>query len=168
MSQTLCAKTHKLRPAFLRMSLLAALALATVALGNTSCEDKGIGRPCDVLTDAAAQQAVFNSEALECPSRICLKPVQDPKKGELTPPTGAFCSASCTQDSDCNDAQARDKQNSSDRRCASGFVCGIPFVKGRLCCQKLCLCNDFLNGGAQTPNGCKEADSAQTCLKVAE
>jgi hypothetical protein len=168
MSQTLCAKTHKLRPAFLRMSLLAALALATVALGNTSCEDKGIGRSCDVLTDAAPQQGVFNSEALECPSRICLKPVMKDNATVLDPPTGAFCSASCSQDSDCGDAQIRDKQNKSDRRCAAGFVCGIPFVKGRLCCQKLCLCKDFFTGSATTPTGCNEPDSAQTCLQVAE
>ncbi len=162
MSQTLCAKSHKLRPVF-RMSLLAAFALAIVALGNTSCEDKGIGRPCDVLTDASASQGVFNSEALECPSRICLKPVQDPTKSELTPPTGPYCSASCSQDSDCKDADLRDPTNAADRRCKSGFVCGIPFVKGRLCCQKLCLCRDFLGSqGAQTPNGCL-GEAAATC-----
>jgi len=157
MSQTLCAKNHKPRSVFLRLSLLGAVVLATVALSNTSCEDKGIGRSCDVLTDASPSQGVFNSEALECPSRICLKPVQDSTKTEQTPATGAFCSASCTQDSDCNDAQGREKGNDSDRRCATGFVCGIPFVKGRLCCQKLCLCKDFLpSSGAQTPNGCKD------------
>jgi hypothetical protein len=168
MSQTLCAKNHKLRPVFLRLSLLGALVLATVALGNTSCEDKGIGRPCDVLTDASAQQGVFNSEALECPSRICLKPVQDTSKAEQIPSTGAFCSASCTQDSDCNDAQKRDTTNTSDRRCFGGFVCGIPFVKGRLCCQKLCLCRDFIaTSGAQTPNGCKDGADLK-CSTVEE
>lgn len=162
MSQTLCAKTYKLRPVF-RLSLLAAFALAMVALGSTSCEDKGIGRPCDVLTDASASQGVFNSEALECPSRICLKPVQDPSKGELTPPTGPYCSASCSQDSDCKDADLRDSNNLTDRRCRGGFVCGIPFVKGRLCCQKLCLCRDFLgSAGAQTPNGCL-GEAAASC-----
>jgi hypothetical protein len=76
MSQNLCAKTHKLRPALLRLSLLGTFLLAAVALfGNTGCEDKAIGRPCDVLTDAGNSQGVFNTEALECPSRICLKPV---------------------------------------------------------------------------------------------
>jgi hypothetical protein len=155
MSQTLCAKAYKLRPVF-RLSLLAGFMLAIAALGNTSCEDKGIGRPCDVLTDASASQGVFNSEALECPSRICLKPVQDPTKTELTPATGPYCSASCTQDSDCS-GQTRDTTNLSDRRCKGGFVCGVPFVKGRLCCQKLCLCRDFLgSAGATTPNGCKD------------
>jgi len=167
MSQTLCAKTYKMRRAVLRLSLLGALVLAAVVVGNTSCEDKGIGRVCDVLTDASASQAVFNSEALECPSRICLKPLQDPNKPELDPPTGAYCSASCTQDSDCSDAQTRDPKNPTDRRCKGGFVCGIPFVKGRLCCQKLCLCRDFLAGGAVTPTGCKDGADL-TCANPQE
>lgn len=166
MSLNLCAKTYKLRPVVLRLSLLGALVLAVVALGNTGCEDKGIGRPCDILTDASASQAVFNSEALECPSRICLKPINE--QTELVPPTGAFCSASCSQDSDCSDGQLRDPKNPSDRRCKSGFSCGIPFVKGRLCCQKLCLCRDFLpTSGAQTPTGC-QGSAAASCASVSE
>jgi hypothetical protein len=168
MSQKLCAKSYKLRPTVLRLSVLGALVLAAVALGNISCEDKGIGRSCDVLTDASALQGVFNSEALECPSRICIKPVLDPNKAEQSPPTSAYCSASCSQDSDCDDGQIRDKSNANDRRCASGFVCGIPFVKGRLCCQKLCLCKDFLSSaGAVTPNGCKDGADL-TCTTVSE
>ena len=78
MSQNLCAKSYKVRPVTLRLSLLGIFVLSAVALfANTGCEDKAIGRPCDVLTDASAKQAVFNAEALECPSRICLKPVVD-------------------------------------------------------------------------------------------
>jgi hypothetical protein len=168
MSQKLCAKNYKLRPTAVRLSLLGALVAAAVALGNISCEDKGIGRSCDVLTDASQSQGVFNSEALECPSRICLKPVLDQSKTELTPPTGAYCSASCSQDSDCNDGQLRDSTNAADRRCKAGFVCGIPFVKGRLCCQKLCLCKDFLStSGAEVPNGCLNGQ-AEKCTQVSE
>jgi hypothetical protein len=164
MSQKLCAKTYKLRPALLGLSLLGALVLVAVGIGSTSCEDKGIGRPCDIMTDAAQKQGVFNSEALECPSRICLKPVQD--KQPQDPPTGAYCSASCTQDSDCSDAQARDSTNPADKRCKSGFACGIPFVKGRLCCQKLCLCRDFSD--PQTPNGCLTDDDKKNCNVAAQ
>lgn len=168
MSQYLCAKTYKLRPAVLRLSLLAAFGLIAVALGNTGCEDKAIGRPCDVLADAGPQQGVFNSEALECPSRICLKPVVDPNAQEINPPTGAYCSASCSQDSDCEPNQLRDNSNSSDRRCKGGFVCGVPFVRGRICCQKLCLCKDFLvANGAQTPIACQGGQAA-TCNQVSQ
>jgi hypothetical protein len=151
MSQKLCAKTYTLRPALLRLSLLGTLVLTAVVFGNTGCEDKAIGRHCDVLTTASATQGVYNSQALECPSRICLKPVVD--QGASTD-TEAFCSAPCSQDSDC-DGQTREKGNANDKRCTQGFVCGIPFVRGPLCCQKLCLCRDFLlRGATSTPTAC--------------
>ncbi len=165
MSQNPCAKTHKLRPALLRLSLLGALPLAAIALfGNTGCEDKAIGRPCDVLTpDAGPAQGVYNSEALECPSRICLKPVVQPGASTFDPPTTAYCSASCSSDSDC-DGQTRDRSNPRDSRCQTGFSCGIAFVKGNICCQKLCLCKDFLNPsvGDPVPVAC-QGSAAATC-----
>ncbi len=161
MSQTLCAKTSTLRSAVLRLSFVGALGMAAVALGNMGCEDKAIGRPCDVLTDAGASQGVFNAEALECPSRICLKPVvQQGASGTVD--TGPFCSASCSQDSDCESEQIRDNTNPLDKRCQAGFVCGIPFVKGRICCQKLCVCKDFINKsiGLPTPIACQGSGAA--------
>jgi len=162
MSQNPCANTHKLRPSLLRVSLLGTFLLAAVALfGNTGCEDKAIGRPCDVLTDAGPAQGVFNSEALECPSRICLKPVVQQGATMPDPPTGPYCSASCSQDSDC-DGQTRDPGNNFDKRCQKGFACGIAFVKGKICCQKLCLCKDFLgSAGAPTPIACQGGEAAK-------
>jgi hypothetical protein len=171
MSQYLCAKTYKVRAVSLRVSLLGMFVLSAVALfSSTGCEDKAIGRPCDVLTDAGTLQAVYNSEALECPSRICLKPVVDTTgtNNMPSPTTTAYCSASCSQDSDCSDAQSRDPTNALDRRCKTGFVCGIAFVKGKICCQKLCLCNDFLSSsGAQVPIACM-GDNAQNCAKASQ
>jgi hypothetical protein len=165
MSQNLCAKTYKLRRVALRLSVLAALGAAAVVLGNTSCEDKGIGRPCDVLTEATKDQAVYNAEALECPSRICLKPaVQSGVSGNVD--TGPYCSASCSQDSDCDGAVRG--TSALDKRCKQGYACGIAFVKGRLCCQKLCLCKDFIGpSGVQIPTGCKDGADL-TCKEVAE
>ena len=47
MSQNLCAKSYKVRPVTLRLSLLGIFVLSAVALfANTGCEDKAIGRPC--------------------------------------------------------------------------------------------------------------------------
>ena len=171
MSQYLCAKTYKVRPVTLRLSLFGIFVLSAVTLfANTGCEDKAIGRPCDVLTDASAQQAVFNAEALECPSRICLKPVVDNLADMPSPTTNAYCSASCSQDSDCSDALLRDKSNQLDRRCKGGFSCGIAFVKGKICCQKLCLCRDFLNKdtGAQTPIACTGDNAIRDCNKASQ
>jgi len=161
MSQKPCANPTTLRSAVFRLSFVGALGLAAVALGNMGCEDKAIGRPCDVLTEATAAQGVYNSEALECPSRICLKPVvQQGASGSLD--TGPFCSASCSQDGDC-EGQLRDPTNPADKRCRTGFTCGIAFVKGKICCQKLCLCKDFLGpAGAPTPIACMGGGAA-TC-----
>ena len=162
MSQILCAKSTTLPSAALRLAILGVLSLAAVALGNTGCEDKHIGRACDVLSDAGPAQGVYNSEALECPSRICLKPVvQQGASGTID--TGPYCSAGCSQDSDC-DGEVRDPTDSLDKRCRGGFSCGIAFVRGRICCQKLCLCKDFLGPqGATTPIAC-QGNGATTCL----
>jgi hypothetical protein len=166
MSQYLCAKPYKVRPVTLRLTLLGIFLLSAVSLfASTGCEDKAIGRPCDVLTDASAQQAVFNAMALECPSRICLKPVVETSADMPPPLTTAYCSASCSQDSDCSDGQTRGG-GARDLRCRTGFSCGIAFVKGKICCQKLCLCNDFLPpGGARTPIACT-GGNAENCDKV--
>lgn len=160
MSQKPCANSNPLRPAFGRLSLLGVFVLAGVAFGNMACEDKAIGRPCDVLTDAGTEQAVYNSEALECPSRICLKPAYQSGASKASA-TGAFCSAPCSQDSDCDPNQLRDTTNQNDHRCKSGFACGIAFVKGPICCQKLCLCRDFLGtNGTAIPIACQSGAAA--------
>ncbi len=161
MSQNLCAKTYILRPIVVRLSLFGTLALAVVALGNTGCEDKAIGRPCDLFTGDAGltpSQALYNPQALECPSRICVKPVAQ----STTVDTTALCSAPCSQDSDCGGGQTRDNTNQYDKRCISGFACAIPFITGPICCQKLCVCKDFYGSSITTPPACLGA-GASTC-----
>jgi hypothetical protein len=177
MSQKLCARTHKPRAVMLRLSLLGALALATIAFGNAGCEDKKIGLPCDVLSDAGPPQFVYNPQALECPSRICVKPAADPDavKNLPDPVTGPLCSASCSQDSDCSGGSLRplrcenntkpcpgsgtcsDKtQCTPDYSCTTGFACAIAASVGPLACQKLCLCKDFAYQGVfKTPAACQ-------------
>ena len=141
---------------------------AMAALGSAGCEDKAIGRPCDVLTTATKDQGVYNPQALDCPTRICLKPGVATGAPTVNPDTTAYCSASCSQDSDC-DGQTRDMsiKNGSDTRCVNGYTCAIPFVKGTLCCQKLCLCKDFVDQehGAVIPDACK-GDQAAKCQEV--
>jgi hypothetical protein len=179
MSQYLCAKTYKLRPAMLRSSLLGMSVLAAMAaLGSAGCEDKAIGRSCDVLTDAAPAEGVYNSEALDCPSRICMKPV-DQNAVPLDPATTAYCSAGCSQDSDCNGevratpcpgntvcpSSGQCSNGASclpDTRCLKGFTCGIPYVKGKLCCQKVCICKDFIPSYS-SPKACDPDQIVSTC-----
>lgn len=162
MSLKPCATFHALRPALVRASLLAAMLAVLGVIGSTGCEDQAIGRPCDVLADAGALQAVFNAQALECPSRICLKPVRQP--GVVRPVnTVAYCSAECSKDSDC-EGESRDQSNGRDRRCETGFVCGVAFEVGPLCCKKLCLCKDFLEAGTmKKPLTCDTAAGGRGC-----
>ena len=145
------APSRHLWPALVRASLLGALLIALAAFATMACEDNGIGRPCDVQADASATQALYNDQALECPSRICLKPVQQTSD---TVTTGPYCSAECSKDSDC-DGQKKDMSQVDDHRCQHGYACGVAFVVGPLCCKKLCLCKDFLGKGAvQLPLTC--------------
>lgn len=122
-----------------------------------------VGDPCDVLTDAGPATAIVNGAAPECSSRICIKPAYGP--GTVTA-TGAYCSAACEQDSDCAGAPyAPNSPTTADHRCQTGFVCGIPFVKGRLCCQKLCMCRDFVgDAGLPTPTACR-GDAGANCME---
>jgi hypothetical protein len=118
---------------------------------DSSSSNSGVGHTCDLLADAGPKQAVYNSQALECKSRICLKPIQ--QDGVTGVDTGALCSAECSQDSDCV-GQTRDPGSAGDRRCVGGFACVVAFVVGPLCCKKLCLCKDFLAGPQITPVQC--------------
>ena len=117
--------------------------------------NNAIGRPCDLQVNAGMVQGVYNASASECPSNLCLKPVVQVGATMPDTPTQPTCSATCSYDSDC-DGELRDPSNPLDQRCAKGFACGIAFVKGPLCCQKLCMCKDFLGpAGVPTPIACQ-------------
>lgn len=136
-------------------------ALALLAFGG--CDDKHIGRPCclgDVCpppADAAAPSPTnvsVNSEALECPSRVCLLPNQ-----EVTTTTGPFCTDNCSSDDDCADGEKKVDGVDSDHRCSQGFVCRVVIpnlMNVAKACQKVCTCKDFLQNPANTtaPMGC--------------
>ena len=151
MSAKVSAPSRHLLTAMIRVSVLGAHLIALAAVGSMACEDNGIGRPCDVGADAGQTQAVYNNQALECPSRICLKPVNQNVGTNVD--TGPYCSATCSKDSDC-DGQKRENADTGDYRCKGGYACGVAFVVGPLCCQKLCLCKDFLGTGLLTPQIC--------------
>ena len=125
-----------------RMSLFVVLAGASFL---SACEDKHIGRPCDIGVDKITDPkvATVNPAALECPSRICLLPAQD-----RTPPmTGPFCTDECSSDDDCSDGETRNGKDPTDTRCKDGFVCRrvIPYLESNpLRCKPVCVCRDFL------------------------
>ena len=148
-----------------------AFALAVVAVG-AGCEDKHVGRPCDLGVSpdgGTGSVATITSPALQCPSRICLLPgaEKDPRG------TTSLCTAGCESNSDCEDGELGDKNDSTDHRCKSGFVCMWPTTVGNFCCQRFCVCRDFVTepmGGFKPPEVCKSPSSGgpspPTCVNV--
>jgi hypothetical protein len=125
--------------------------------GAGHAEANNIGAPCDILTDAGPKQAVYNSEALECTSRLCIKPIDQTGVADTWP----FCSALCSEDSDCV-GRLRNTSDPTDKACVSGFTCGVAFTRGKICCVKVCLCMDFTGGPVSTPSACY-LDAGQSC-----
>jgi hypothetical protein len=152
---------------FLATALIAAFAFAGF-LGVSGCEDKAIGRVCELSAEGNQNQAIVNAQALECPSRICLRPARDINKAE-TVDTTSLCSAECSKDSDCDGGETRASGKPLDKRCKSGFVCGVAAVTGSFCCKKLCMCKDFLNipaSGLETPAACDKSQNPSACPLV--
>jgi hypothetical protein len=130
-------------------ALLLSAGLALTWLG-AGCEEKHIGRPCDLggSVDAGPNVLVSFPGALECPSRICLLPKQ-----ERTTDTGPLCTAQCESNDDC-EGERRGK-DADDRRCRDGFVCRrlLPGLEqDPLACKRLCVCKDFINTTAPPPD----------------
>ena len=122
--------------------------------GNVAPTGNNLGAPCDLGFAAGPGQAAWNSTATECLSSLCFKPSVQSGAGNVD--TGAYCTASCSTDDDCSRGQTRDPRNPNDKSCISGYTCGMPFVKGSLCCQKLCVCRDFTGGAIiPTPMACE-------------
>jgi hypothetical protein len=142
-----------------------AFALAMVAIG-VACENNHVGRPCDlgVPSDGGVGSvATITSPALQCPSRICLLPGadKDPKG------TTSLCTAGCESNSDCEDGELGPRGDTNDRRCETGFVCMYPTTVGNFCCQRFCVCRDFVTepqGGFKKPKACESGMS--TCVNV--
>lgn len=146
-----------------RRLLVFAFVMAVVGSGS-GCEDKHIGRPCDLGVQnpdagASGTTATITSPALECPSRICLLP-----PNPVNAQTGPLCTAECESNEDCEDGETGGAET---RLCKTGFVCMWPTTVGQFCCRKMCACRDFViepPGGFQRPVVCSDPNS--TCQNV--
>jgi hypothetical protein len=128
------------------------------------CPDDKIGRKCDLDTDDAGStgtttSATINAQAVECPTRICLQPAN-----EKSAMAGGLCTAGCSSDDDCADGQT----SAADGYCHSGFSCLVATTVGNFCCQRLCVCRDFVDTSLanynKTPPVCMPGMS--TCKNV--
>ena len=139
--------------------------LCAPAATDSSPSANGVGASCDVGVKTNDSMAAFNSAAPECSSSLCLKPAVATTVAAGTVDTTAFCTAECSTDDDCSSGLTRNPSNPNSTSCKSGYTCGIPFVKGFLCCKKLCICKDFTGGAISTPIAC-ENGAAATCNAV--
>lgn len=153
------------------------MTLGVLVLGwAAGCEDKHIGRPCltNAPDDAGAsggQVAIVSSPNLQCPSRICLQPADEFQAA--ADHTGPFCTDTCSTDDDCSDGETGSKSNPMDTHCKSNFVCAVATTSGPFCCQKYCICHDFVivpPGGFKTPQACLSPSNSgpnpPTCVNV--
>jgi hypothetical protein len=145
-----------------------AFAMMFAALGLNGCEDKHIGRQCELgpggsIDGGTGSTAIISSPALECPTRICILPgaMKDPGA------TSSLCTAACSSDDDCTDGETVSATASASPLCKMGFACMVPTTVGPFCCQKLCVCRDFVSepkGGFPLPEAC--TSTAGGCANV--
>jgi hypothetical protein len=130
-----------------------------VAAGPGPCSGPGcqpakaLGQLCGSDSKPDWSVAAFRSDAPPCPSGLCLRPATD-YTASVPPSTQATCSRACEVDADCADAELRQKGDSNDGRCVAGYTCAVPFEVGPLCCRKLCVCKDFLDGVSPAAASC--------------
>lgn len=133
--------------------ILLLVAVSGVAV-LSGCKSNPVGRQCFIESqggDAGIPVTVVSSPALECQSYTCIHvPGHSPD----------LCTAECSSDSDCD--------TSAESPCQTGFACITPTVVGNFCCQKLCVCKDYLPGGIPgEPIACDSANAANECCNLA-
>lgn len=130
------------------------------------CSGDPVGRICDLGTALPApSEVVVASPSLDCVSRTCLRV---PQSKELPPgsayPEGAagLCTSQCETEEDCDRVP--------ESPCVTGFTCGIAVTVGPFCCQKFCICKDYVvipeDGQLDTPAACDPNDDNNACCNL--
>jgi hypothetical protein len=81
----------------------------------------------------------------------------------MYPPTGeGLCTGYCTQDSDCDRVP--------ESPCVTGFTCGVAVTVGPFCCQKVCICKDYIvvpdTGSLADPKACDASNASNSCCNL--
>jgi hypothetical protein len=145
-----------------RLSVAALVSLAFVA----ACSSNPVGRLCDLGSGATEiSEVIIASPSLDCVSRTCLAvPLQGSlPPGSMYPPTGeGLCTANCSQDSDCDRVP--------ESPCVTGFTCGVAVTVGPFCCEKFCICKDYVvvpdTGSLAEPMACDSSNAANSCCNL--
>lgn len=131
-----------------------------------ACAGEPVGRKCDLGGTPGPTETLVAS-SLDCVSRTCLHvPLgRDlPAGGDYPTGTTGLCTAACATDDDCAGV--------AETPCRTGFACGVPpgASVGDFCCQKLCVCKDYValdaTGHLDTPLACDPANAANACCNL--
>ncbi len=149
-----------------RSSIVVLAAFVGLVLGS-ACDNQ-VGRICDLgIENPTANQAVVGSPSLDCQSKLCLKVPVDtskevPEGFRLLANSRGMCTSTCESDADC------DKVPESP--CVTGFTCGVAVTVGPFCCQKVCICKDYVvlpeSGSLPEPAACVSDDLDNACCNL--
>lgn len=139
---------------------------AAIGLFAAACGGEPVGRICDLGTALPqAGEVVVASPSLDCVSRTCLRvPLgkELPKGSEYPTGTNGLCTAECSSDDDC--------ERVPESPCVTGFTCGVAVTVGPFCCQKYCICKDYVvlpdTGELATPKACDATNAANACCNL--
>jgi hypothetical protein len=143
------------------------VSFAFVGAALAACGGEPVGRICDLGFAPGESENVVASPSLDCVSRTCLKVALEVPTSDLPPgsryPTGnlGLCTDRCEQDSDC--------ERVPESPCVSGFTCDIAVEVGPFCCQKFCVCKDYIiipTGGRQPPAACDSTNASNQCCNL--
>lgn len=128
-------------------------------LGVAACEDKGIGLPCELEgqssrdggTASTPRTTQVIAQAVECPESICIQMAERPASKLENPQPQAYCTAKCSNDSDCEGGQncwhvdpVTQIRTKLRFRCVKPIVISTdvedPDEGGGLFCDGLCIC----------------------------
>jgi hypothetical protein len=74
-----------------------------------------------------------------------------------------LCTTACESEDDC--------ERVPESPCTGGFACAVQVTVGPFCCQKFCVCKDYIvlpaDGVPATPAACNPDDAANLCENLA-
>jgi hypothetical protein len=131
-----------------------------------ACTSNPVGRICDLGTETPEpSEVVVASPSLDCVSRTCLRvPLgRDLPPGSVYPSgNSGLCTATCSADSDCDRVP--------ESPCVTGFTCGVAVTVGPFCCEKFCICKDYIvvpdSGELDEPMACDASNSDNACCNL--
>ena len=149
-----------------------ALALLVAACGDAACPmptvdpKTGVSQPpppdprwCDLgFTPGPDEIAI--APAASCVSGTCLHTPQErdlPMCGNFPDGSNGLCTSACQADADCAGLEGP---------CVTGYTCSVATTIGPYCCERMCMCKDFVDVSTATPAPCDAANASNTCCNL--